>query len=87
MSSSAYIHVGRVTDLDNPPHSLILSTSINPVGLPKGLNGNRCIVIQHDFGIGDFCAQLAFSFGSDKIAIRRKLGSTNWSDWKYFTAQ
>lgn len=34
----------------------------------------------------NYSAQLAFSFEADKIAIRRKNGVDDWSDWKYFTA-
>lgn len=72
-------------DLNSPPSAFILNSQNNPVGLPD-LNGNSCLVIQQNPG-GEWSSQLAFSFGSDKIAIRRKFGSTNWSDWKYFTAQ
>ena len=31
-------------------------------------------------------AQLAFGFGADKMAIRRKSNSSTWTSWKYFTA-
>lgn len=69
----------RVTDLNNPPEAYILQSSVNPVGFPTGLGGNGCFVIQHN-GIGDtmFRAQLAFGFGSDKLAIRRKFNSSTW---------
>ena len=71
-------------DLDNPPTAFILNTGTNPVGLPKSLGSNGCLVIQHNPG-SEYTAQLAFSFGSYKIAIRIKQKG-EWSDWKYFTA-
>ena len=74
-----------VNDLDNPPVALILNTSSDPKGFPSQLGGNGCIVIQHNFGANTYTAQLAFGFGSDKIAIRRKYNVTNWTDWKYGT--
>ena len=73
-----------VMDLDNPPTAFILNTGTNPVGLPKSLGSNGCLVIQHNPG-SEYTAQLAFSFGSYKIAIRIKQKG-EWSDWKYFTA-
>lgn len=74
-----------VNDLDNPPAALILNTSADPKGFPSQLKGNGCIVIQHNFGANTYTAQLAFGFGSDKIAIRRKYASAQWTDWKYGT--
>lgn len=75
----------EVHDLDNPPAAFILNTSINPKGLPD-LGGNGCCVIQHNPGSKTYTAQLAFSFGSDKIAIRSKKTDA-WSGWAYFSAQ
>ena len=77
----------NVTDLNNPPRCAILNTGIDPIGKPSELFSNGCLVIQQNRGIGNYAAQLAFSFGSDKIAIRRKSGTDSWSEWKYFTAQ
>lgn len=79
------IYQRNVYDLDNPPNAFILNSGVNPKGLPN-LGGNGCCVIQHNPDSGIYTAQLAFSFGSDKIAIRRKRGSS-WSDWAYFSAQ
>lgn len=64
--------MNNVTDLNNPPNYAILDTKVNPIGLPSELRSNGCLVIQHNLGKGNYAAQLAFSFGSDKIAIRRK---------------
>ena len=75
----------RVSDLDNPPAAFILNTNINPKGLPE-LDSNGCCVIQHNPGSKTYTAQLAFSFGCEKIAIRTKK-SGSWSAWKYFSAQ
>ena len=71
--------------MDNPPAALILNTSPGPKGFPSQLGGNGCIVIQNNFGDKIYSAQLAFGFGSDKIAIRRKYGINQWTDWKYVT--
>lgn len=75
----------NVSDLDNPPAAFILNTDINPKGLPK-LDSNGCCVIQHNPGNEIYTAQLAFSFGCEKIAIRTKK-TDSWSVWKYFSAQ
>ena len=79
------IYEKQVSDLDNPPAAFILNTGINPKGLPE-LSSNGCCVIQHNPGGKAYTAQLAFSFGCEKIAIRTKK-STSWSNWKYFSAQ
>ena len=77
----------NVKDLDNPPAAFLLNTGTNPIGFPTGLGGNGFCVIQQNFGKDSFASQLAFSFTSDKIAIRRKNASSSWTDWKYFIAQ
>lgn len=74
-----------VSDLDNPPAAFILNTGINPKELPE-LDSNGCCVIQHNPGNEIYTAQLAFSFGCEKIAIRTKK-TDSWSAWKYFSAQ
>lgn len=79
------IYEKQVSDLDNPPAAFILNTGINPKGLPE-LSSNGCCVIQHNPGSETYTAQLAFSFGCEKIAIRTKK-SDSWSNWKYFSAQ
>lgn len=79
------IYEKQVSDLDNPPAAFILNTDINPKGLPE-LDGNGCCVIQHNPGSKTYTAQLAFSFGCEKIAIRMKK-TDSWSAWKYFSAQ
>ena len=83
---SAAIIATRVTDLNNPPNAFILNTAVEPVGLPSYVGWNWCVVIQQNPGDNRYSAQLAFSFGSDKIAIRRRYGGEEWTNWKYFTA-
>lgn len=85
--NSKQIYASNVANLNNPPSNAILNTGTYPIGMPTELLSNACLVIQHNPGDGGYTAQLAFSFGSDKIAIRRKNGSNSWSEWKYFTAQ
>lgn len=84
-SNQLSIYEKEVHDLDNPPSAFILNTGTNPKGLPD-LGSNGCCVIQHNPGSKVYSAQLAFSFGSDKIAIRRKRDA-DWTNWTYFSAQ
>lgn len=70
--------------MDNPPNCVIFTTTASPKGFPVGLDGNSALVIQQNPGM-EYSSQLAFGFGSDKIAIRRKYGSAKWTDWKYGT--
>lgn len=84
-NSVSRVYAMEVNDLDNPPTALILNTSPSPKGFPSQLGGNSCIVIQQNFGDKTYSAQLAFGFGSDKIAIRNKRNGSNWTDWKYVT--
>lgn len=81
------VYISAVKDLNNPPRAFILNTDVSPIGLPPQLDSNACLVIQHNPSNNLYTAQLAFSFGSDKIAIRRKTGTDIWTEWKYFTAQ
>lgn len=81
------LYISDVKDLNNPPRAFILNTVTNPIGLPPQLRSNGCLVIQHNPSNKLYTAQIAFSFGSDKIAIRRKSGTDSWTEWKYFTAQ
>lgn len=84
-SNQFSIYEKEVHDLDNPPSAFILNTGTNPKGLPD-LGSNGCCVIQHNPGSKAYSAQLAFSFGSDKIAIRRKRDA-DWTNWTYFSAR
>lgn len=84
-SNFADIVAVGVHDLNNPPKAFILNTAVEPVGLPD-LVSNGCVVIQQNPGDAEYSAQLAFSFGTDKIAIRRKREGGDWTSWKYFKA-
>ena len=69
----------------NDISSIIARPDPSAANFPSGLGGNAAMVIS----VGpqsNYDAQLAFGFGSDKIAIRRRYGSTTWGAWKYFTA-
>lgn len=83
-SDITMIYAIEVKDLNNPPPAFILNTTVNPEGMPN-LNGNACLVIQQNPGSTVYTAQLAFSFGTSKIAIRYKRTS-DWTAWQYFTA-
>lgn len=83
--SVSRVYAIEVKDLDNPPEAHILITSTTPKGFPSQLGGNACIVIQQNITNTTYTAQLAFGFGSNNIAIRRKNGTAIWTDWKYVT--
>lgn len=79
---------GGIYDLDNPPEKMIFSAMAGSTNLPDDLGGaNAVTVIRMKLGSSNFDAMIAFSFSADRIAIRRKGGTKNWSKWKYFNAQ
>lgn len=79
---------GGIYDLDNPPEKMIFSAMAGSTNLPDDLGGvNAVTVIRMKLGSSNFDAMIAFSFSADRIAIRRKGGTENWSKWKYFNAQ
>lgn len=64
---------------------MIFSAMAGSTNLPNGLGGaNAVTVIQMNLGDSNFDSMIAFTFAVDKIAIRRKNGTKNWSEWKYF---
>lgn len=74
-----------IYDLDTPPKKMIFSAMAGSTNLPNDFGGaNAVTVIQMNLGDGNFDAMIAFTFAVDKIAIRRKSGTENWSKWKYF---
>lgn len=76
---------GGIYDLDNPPKKMIFSAMVGSTNLPNDFGGaNAVTVIQMNLGGGNFDAMIAFTFAVDKIAIRRKNGTKNWSKWEYF---
>lgn len=76
---------GGIYDLDNPPKKMIFSAMAGSTNLPNDFDGaNAVTVIQMNLGNSNFDAMIAFTFAVDKIAIRRKNGTENWSKWKYF---
>ena len=76
---------GGIYDLDKPPKKMIFSAIAGSTNLPNGFGGaNAVTVIQMNLGNSKFDSMIAFTFAVDKIAIRRKNGTKNWSEWKYF---
>lgn len=74
-----------IYDLDNPPKKMIFSARAGSTNLPNGFSGaNAVTVIQMNLGNDSYDSMIAFTFAVDKIAIRRKNGTKNWSEWKYF---
>lgn len=77
-----------VYDLDNPPEKIIFSAMAGSTNLPDGFgDANAATVIRMNLGGNYYDSMIAFSFTADRIAIRRKSGTKNWSEWKYFNAQ
>lgn len=80
---SRAIEISNPGNIDNMLNSGIFVVMNTGGGtFPSGLGGNSCMVLVQTDNI-QYNAQLAFGFGSDKIAIRRRNGSTTWTAWKY----
>ena len=76
---------GGIYDLDNPPKKMLFLARAGSTNLPNSFVGaNAVAVIQMNLGNSDYNSMIAFTFVVDKIAIRRKSGTKNWSEWKYF---
>ena len=74
-----------IYDLDNPPKKMIFSAMAGSTNLPNNFSGaNAVTVIQMNLGNDSYDSMIAFTFAVDKIAIRRKNGTKNWSKWEYF---
>lgn len=74
-----------IYDLDNPPKKMIFSARAGSTNLPNNFSGaNAVTVIQMNLGNDSYDSMIAFTFAVDKIAIRRKNGTKNWSKWEYF---
>lgn len=58
-----------------------------PGTMPTSLKGNQCTVYTQapdpSGTATKYNLQVAVGFGADKIALRRKNGSTSWLQWKY----
>ena len=58
-----------------------------PGTMPTNLKGNQCTVYTQapdpSGTATKYNVQVAVGFGADKIALRRKNGSTSWLPWKY----
>lgn len=68
-----------------PPKKMIFSARAGSTNLPNNFNSaNAVTVIQMNLGNDSYDSMIAFTFAVDKIAIRRKNGTKNWSKWEYF---
>ena len=72
-------------DLDNPPSYSIFQAIAGSTNLPPELGGNAAFVLQLVTENILYGAMIVFGFGSDKIAIKRKNASEQWSEWRYFS--
>lgn len=64
---------------------MIFSARAGSTNLPNNFSGaNAVTVIQMNLGNDSYDSMIAFTFAVDKIAIRRKNGTKNWSKWEYF---
>lgn len=64
---------------------MIFSAMAGSTNLPNNFSGaNAVTVIQMNLGNDSYDSMIAFTFAVDKIAIRRKNGTKNWSKWEYF---
>lgn len=71
-------------DLNNPPAYNIFLARATSYNLPA-IGGNSVICFQQFIDNENYNALLCFGFGSDKIAIKRKNNSSEWTAWKYIT--
>ncbi len=84
LASNGRIPKGKY-DLDNPPSYSIFQAIAGSTNLPPELGGNAAFVLQLVTENILYGAMIVFGFGSDKIAIKRKNASEQWSEWRYFS--
>lgn len=80
------IYTNMATNIDDVLHSCYLNAMVGTTAgnLPTGIGGNQWLIFTA-MSNPTYNAQLAFGFGSTKIGMRTRSGSTTWSDWKYVT--
>lgn len=75
-------------NIDDPPLAIILQAHLNNTlgTLPTEIGGTVFLILQSNPTIRykQYNSQLAFGFGGDKIAFRRRSGG-GWTEWKYLT--
>lgn len=73
-------------NIDDPPLAIILQAHLNNTlgTLPTEIGGSVFLILQSNPTIRyrQYNSQLAFGFGGDKIAFRRRSGG-GWTEWKY----
>lgn len=71
-------------DLNNPPAYNVFVAAAPSTNRPD-IGGNSVMCFQQFTDNENYNALLCFGFGSDKIAIKRKNNSSEWTAWKYIT--
>lgn len=72
-------------DFDNPKDGIYYAvTTTSYTGTPPALSANGFIIISRGMSAGAlYGVCIAFAFGADKMAIRRKHNSNVATEWKY----
>ena len=75
-----------IYDLNNPPDYFMFKVLVGSTHIPEGM-GNQFFVIRVISNSDIHDAMLAIGFGSNRIALNIKNGSSTWGGWKYATFQ
>ena len=73
-------------DLNNPPDYFMFRVRTGSTHIPEGM-GNQFLVFRVVLDNDMYDAMLAIGFGSNRIALNTKNGSSTWGGWKYATFQ
>ena len=73
-------------DLNDPPNYYIFKANSGSTNIPINM-GNQFLVFRVVMDNNMYDAMLAIGFGSNKIALNRKNGSSTWGGWEYVTFQ
>lgn len=85
-NSGLVIYAGTDYNINEPPQTFCRFRNNCKGTMPSGLGGNQYSLytqVPGKLANSTYNVQVAVGFGSDKIAIRRKNGSTSWTAWKY----
>ena len=73
-------------DLNNPPNYFMFRVLVGSTHIPEGM-GNQFLVFRVVLDNDMYDSMLAIGFGSNRIALNTKNGSSTWGGWKYATFQ
>lgn len=73
-----------IYDLNNPPDYFMFRVRTGSTHIPEGM-GNQFLVFRVVLDNDIYDAMLAIGFGSNRIALNIKNGSSTWGGWKYAT--